>query len=494
MTEKLQKQIEFRTKNEKQLLAASYWIDDETEELVYGGAKYGGKSYFGVAMIFGDAHIYPGTHYFIAREELGDLRKFTIPSIQEVHQHWGLKMDDYMSFNGQDNVYNLFNGSRVYLIACKELPSDLLYERFGSMQMTRGWIEEGGQIAHAAKRNLYLSVGRWNNEKYNLKKKLLITCNPKKGWLKWEYIDLWLEGKLPLSKKFVQAFATDNTHGNKDYIESLKNEPDKVTRQRLWDGNWEYDENKKALFRYNALTDLFSNSITKSNEKYLSVDIADDGTDKTIFTFWNDLELYRVEKFARLNTEGIISQIREYAAQERIPYSQIVVDAIGVGAGVASSSLLNGIIGYKSSYGAIKTDASPVLLPNVHYIKDAPLVTDYANLRVQCLFTLANLINDHKVSVKEIGIKGELIEELSLYQDETKTDDKKRVCTSKEDVKALLPDQRSPDLSDCLIQRMYFVVREIMLPDQSQENQKIHDELKFQFDRTEAKMDMNSSR
>ena len=81
------KQIEFKTKNEKQLLAASYWIDNVTEEIVYGGAKYGGKSYLGVSMIFGDALIYPQTNYYVALKELNDLRKFTIPSIHEVFGH-----------------------------------------------------------------------------------------------------------------------------------------------------------------------------------------------------------------------------------------------------------------------------------------------------------------------------------------------------------------------------------------------------------------------
>jgi hypothetical protein len=33
------------------------------------------------SLIFGDALIYPETHYFIARQELIDLRKFTIPTI-----------------------------------------------------------------------------------------------------------------------------------------------------------------------------------------------------------------------------------------------------------------------------------------------------------------------------------------------------------------------------------------------------------------------------
>lgn len=266
--------IDFKSKNEKQLQAASYWIDDETEELVYGGAKYGGKSYLGASMIFGDALIYPGTHYFIARQELIDLRKYTIPTIHEVFEHWGLKLDQYAHFNGQDSYFQLTNGSRVYLITCKEVPSDLLFERFGSMQMTRGWIEEGGQIKEAAKRNLALSVGRWKNDVYRLKKKLLITCNPKKGWLKREYVEPWKTDTLPPSKKFIQAFATDNKHGNTDYIKSLSEEKDLVTRQRLWEGNWDYDDDIGALMKYDNIRDLFTNNIVKDGQKYLVVDVA----------------------------------------------------------------------------------------------------------------------------------------------------------------------------------------------------------------------------
>jgi hypothetical protein len=245
----------------------------------------------------------------------------------------------------------------------------------------------------------------------------------------------------------------------------------------------EYVDNAGALFRYTALVDMFSNTITKTTEKYLIVDIADDGSDKTIFSFWQGLELYRLEQFAHLNTEGVISQIREYAAQERIPYSQIAVDAIGVGAGVASSSLLNGIIGYKSSYGAIRTDEDPTKLPNVHYMSDAKLTSDYKNLRSQCIFTLASLVNNHQVAVRidDIRIKEMIIEELALYQDAS-VGDGKRMPTMKEDIKALLG--RSPDVSDTLIMRMYFEIRSKLVPGQSEESKQIASKVSRLFDKS----------
>lgn len=255
----------------------------------------------------------------------------------------------------------------------------------------------------------------------------------------------------------------------------------------------EHVDNAGSLFKYTALVDLFSNTITKTNEKYLIVDIADDGSDKTVFSFWQGLELYRLEQFERLNTEGIINQIREYAAGERIPYSQIAVDAIGVGAGVASSSLLDGIVGYKSSHQAFRTDQDPVKLPNVHYTTTAPLITEYKNLRSQCVFTLAQLVNDHKIAarIEDVRVKERIIEELSLYQDAS-SGDGKRMATQKEDIKALLG--RSPDLSDTLIMRMFFEIRAKLLPNQSEEAARLRERIIQQFTRNERGAHLNSTK
>lgn len=283
----------------------------------------------------------------------------------------------------------------------------------------------------------------------------------------------------------------DNPNLARHELEKAQEEMDAETYQQ--EIMAEYVDNAGALFKYTALVDMFTNTITKDPEKYLVVDIADDGSDKTIFSFWQGLELYRVEQFARLNTEGIITQIRDYQNLERIPMSQTLVDAIGVGAGVANSSLLDGIIGYKSSYGAIRTDADPTRLPNVHYRQNATLTTEYANLRSQCVFTLAGLVNDHKIaaSVSDVRVKEAIIEELALYQDASK-DDGKRMPTQKDDIKALLG--RSPDISDTLIMRMYFEVRERIAPVQNERLVQLQQELLNQFNRNEKRAVMNSTK
>lgn len=290
---------------------------------------------------------------------------------------------------------------------------------------------------------------------------------------------------------FFQFPTSDNPYIPPDEIKQAKESMDADTFKQEFLA--EYIDNAGALFRYSSLVDMFTNTVDKTGSKYLIVDVADDGSDKTVFNFFDGLESYRIDQFAHLNTEGIVSQIREYASLERIPYSNIAVDAIGVGAGVASSSFLSGIVGYKSSLGAIRTDHDPVRLPNVHYASHAPLTTEYKNLRSQCVFTLAHLVNEHKIAcrVEDVRVKERIIEELALYQDAS-VGDGKRMATQKDDIKEYLG--RSPDLSDTFIMRMYFVIRDKLLPDQSEQAAILASQLKHQFEKNEAGQEANSTR
>lgn len=451
--------LQFKTKNNKQLEAVEYWTDKITEQILFGGAKSGGKSYLGAVLIFGDALIYPNTNYFIARKELNDLRKFTIPTIHEVFKNWGLKVDDYMAFNGQDNCFNLKNGSRVYLLACKEEPSDPLFERFGSMQMTRGWIEEGGEVNENAKSNLWLSIGRWNNETYGLKKKLLITCNPKKGWMKREFIDLWKSGNLPENKKVIQSFATDNPYIADDYRKSLENDTNVVRKQRLWQGNWDYDEDADSMISDEALSDSFTNTLNKDGLKYLVVDVARLGQDSTIIGFWDGLELYRIEEYTKQTTDITVQKIKDFAAQEQIPYSNIIIDDGGVGGGVVDH--LFGVNAFISNSSPIPTLNEVKLRRQRIYTEGITPKANFANLKAQCGFKLAEKINERKIAFKTLDYRNQIIEELSaLLRQKDIDSDGKLALKKKEDVKSELG--KSPDIADMILMRQFLELKRDM--------------------------------
>lgn len=440
-----------------------YWADDETEEILAGGSKGGGKSDLGINCIFHDALVYPETMYFIAREELNDLRKYTIPSIHEVFARWnkelkeqgkkGLDIDKYAPYNGQDNFFKCYNKSRIYLLEAKFIPRDPLFERFGSMQMTRGWIEEGGEVSLPAKTNLALSLGRVKNDEYGIKGKLLITCNPKKNWMKEQFIDPWIKEKLDPSKKVVLFNIYDNKHRQKGYEHRLENLTG-VERQRLLSGNWNYDDDDDCLILGVKIDDLYRNEhIQGTGEKYISADIARFGKDKTVIFVWDGLVIIEVHVLIKSSIPETVNAITLLMNKHMIPVSNVIVDDDGVGGGVSD---------YLSCTGFVN-NSSPIPINRVDY--EGHLKPDnYDNLKSQCYYFLADKVNKAEVAIRcdlesvyydnEKNVKQLLNQELENVRMKEVDDDRKKAVMPKDKIKELIG--CSPDYSDAMMMRMYF--------------------------------------
>lgn len=448
-------EIDFKTRNDKQIVAAEAWVDDTTEEILYGGAKGGGKSFLGAALIFGDALLYPETHYFIARKELNDLRKFTIPTIHEVLHSFGLDVKKYAPYNGQDNYFRLYNKSVVYLIACANEPSDPMFERFGSMQMTRGWIEEAGEVEEAARSNLWLSIGRWKNDLYKLKKKMLLTANPKKGHLKRDFVDPFKAGLLAPARKYIQAFAADNTYLPEGYTATLAGIKDSVARQRLAEGDWDYDDDKDSLITYDALADCFSNTITKDGEKYMTVDVARQGRDSTVIAIWDGLELIDIGMYKKQATNVTEQKIRDIAAIAKVPFSHILVDEDGIGGGVVDH--LQGVKGFTANSTPFQT-AAQIRERAVKVQHEFIPKGNFSNLKAQCGWKAAELINDHLIAFKVPDHRERIMEEITAELRDSKPDSEgRKLLRAKDKVKEDIG--RSPDIGDCIIMRAYFELK-----------------------------------
>lgn len=439
-----QNQLVFKTKNKKQILGVQAWIDNSISQIVYGGAKGGGKSFLGASLIFSDALTYDGTHYFIARKELNDLRKYTIPTVHEVFEKWGIKLEDYGSFNGQDNCFKLNNGSKVFLIACKDEPGDPLFERFGSMQMTRGWIEEAGEITEDAKSNLYLSIGRWKNDVYGLKKKLLMTCNPKKGWLKRDYVDKSKAGTLPEDTVYIQAFSQDNVYLPADYIQTLSNEKDPIRRARLFEGNWDYDDNKNALLTDREISSIFTNDGVPGL-RYMTIDPAFFGQDSAIIYIWNGFIVEHAYEIQQTDHSTFQTTVELYLAMHDIENKRTVSDATGEGSYIPS--FIKGVRGFLGGASPIDDDN-----PTHENLKKRP----FKNLRSQCIWEMAQYIKDGKVAFKVKNEKfiNRLAEELAEWRVIETDEDKKIQIIPKSEIKEVIG--RSTDHSDALYMRAFF--------------------------------------
>lgn len=372
------------------------------------------------------------------RNELNDLRKFTQPSVSEVFKNWELNLTDYATFNGQDNYYTLHNGSKVFLLAAKYLPTDPMFERFGSMQFTGGWIEEGGEISALAYENIKLSIGRWQNDKYGIIGKLLITCNPKKNFIYTEFYKPFKEGTLPKTKAFIQSLVTDNVFAQSGSIERLDAIKDLTTKQRLRFGIWEYESDPSCLVDYDAITDLFTNDHVKpTGKKYLSADLAMKGRDKFIVSVWDGLVCTMAMDKEYSTGKEIETDVKTLMVKHSVPHSQTIVDSDGLGSYL--ESYLNGI---KEFHGGGKAKSD-----------------EYANIKSECGYKLAELINKRSIKINcNEQQKKYLCEELELLKAlNIDADEKKKRIIKKDDMKAILG--RSPDYLDSLLMRMYFEIK-----------------------------------
>jgi len=438
-------ELEF-TKKQKEVLR--YWIDETTDEILFGGAKGGGKSYLLSSLIFGDALLYPETFYFIARCQLTDLRKYTIPTIHEVFKRqFKINIERYSRYNGMDNFYELYNKSRIYLLACDYVPSDPMFERFGSMQMTRGAIEEGGEIHYLAKQNLKISLGRKNNDLYNLKAKLLVVGNPKKNWMKTEFVNPFNKGELPPNKKYVQAFYTDNTYRQTGYDAILNSITDRTAKERLVYGNWDYgDDDPALLIEYDAILDLFTNDhVQPTGKKYISSDLAMQGRDKFIAGVWDGLICKIAIDQPKSTGKSIETDLKTLMVKESVPHSQTVVDSDGLGAYLESY-----LVNIKEFHGGAKSTQKFV---------DGKKLPEYNNLKSECGYKLAELINARKIKIIcDERQKTAIIEELEVLKaGDVDNDTGKKSIMKKDKMKELL--MRSPDYLDMLIMRMYFEIK-----------------------------------
>jgi len=418
----------------KQIEAANYWLDDVSEEIVYGGAKGGGKSYLGCSLIFGDAIVYPGTMYFIARQSLNDLKKFTIPSIIEVFTHWGLEYSMYAKYNGQDNFFELYNGSKVFFIDCKWLPSDPEYHRFGSMQFTRGWFEEIGQIPTLAIINLMAGVGRWRNEEYRLNRKILMTCNPYKGYAYNKFYLPFKSGSLPEYRKFVPALPIDNKYLTPEYLESLNRLPDEE-KERLKLGNWEYNSDPTCLISTESIDNLFSNIYVEENDKYIIADIARYGSDRAIIGAWSGFVLIEYLAFAISSTVDIQNAINALRIKHSVAITNILVDEDGVGGGVVDSLKCKGFVN-----------------------NSKPFKPAYQNLKTECAYKLAETISGIYIKCELPDKEIEMIkQELGMLKTYDSDKDGKLRILPKEKIKEVIG--RSPDWMDLFIMRMWYLAK-----------------------------------
>ena len=414
----------------KQKEALKYMLDDTTTELLYGGAAGGGKSYLLVAYAIITSLKYPGVRGLIGRSKLDALKKTTLNTFFDVCSQWGIKSGEHYTYNAQSNIITFYNGSEIILKDLFLYPSDANFDSLGSLELTYACIDEANQITEKAK-NVLSSRLRYKLDEYGLIPKLYMSCNPAKGWVYGMYKES-RDNTLPQHKKFIQALVTDNKHISKHYTAQL-NKLDEISKARLLRGDWEYDDSKDALIEYDAIINMFSN-VVPTGEKYITADIARFGKDKTAIYLWNGLQVAEVVVLDMSSMVDVANKIKEIQQREGVKLSNIIVDEDGVGGGAKDILRCKGFV---NNSKAIRGE-------------------NYQNLKTQCYYKLADLINKGQIgfSTNDIKLKELLIQELEQVRRVNMDKDTKLSILSKDKIKDLIG--RSPDYSDALMMRCYY--------------------------------------
>ena len=412
----------------KQHIAWMYLQDKVTNHILFGGGVGGGKSYIGCMWIFISALQYPSTRWLIGRSRLTTLKRTTLNTLKDI-----FKQNNFKNYeiNNQTNIITFSNGSEIMLSDLYPYPADAEYDRLGSLEITGAFIDELSEISYKGFEVITSRI-RYKLKEYNLIPKLFCASNPYQGWSKNYFYVPFIEGREEKFVKFISALASDNEHLSKIYVETLEKTLDAALKQRLLYGNWNFDGDIYNLFEYEKLQQTFYNDFFENNDNnsYITVDVGDLGNDKTVIGLWKGWNCVSVIKLTKNETTQVVEHINKLRIEYKIPISNIIIDSVGVGAGVAS--MLKGCIRFAGSEKALNGEK-------------------FKNIKAQLFYKFAEKINRLEINFN-FKYDDNIVQECLLYK-KVFTNEQSSI-TPKDEIKKKLG--RSPDIIDSLYLRAYW--------------------------------------
>ncbi len=455
----------------KQHEAWEAWKDPDIDDVVYGGAAGGGKSWWVSEVLMWNALAYPGTRYFLGRKELKTLMQSTFVTMtQKVFPHHKLVQGKHWTFNANRSEIHFYNGSQINLLHLGAMPTDPLFDRFGSQEYTSGAIDEASECPFKAYDVLKSRVSRHRNKEYGIKGKVALTLNPSQDWPYRIFytpykkagristvenplvsMEVVVEGEaIERTFVFIESLYSDNEYVADEYKFNLATITDPILRHRLMYADWEFASAADVLFDAATIADLFSNKLKKASDVYLTVDVAR-SADDIVLTYWKGWEAFRIDVIhtrdflAGVPITDTADRVRTALVQYGIPRDHVLVDADGVGGGVFD--LVPGIVGFNGG-------AAPFGVVGEKENRER-----YENLKTQCLYHLADKARQRQVAVSEpsIATREQLANDLQQFKRRDPDKEGKLKAVKKEDIKQALG--RSPDVGDTFLMRSYFDLR-----------------------------------
>ena len=399
----------------------------EVDELLYGGAKGGGKSVFGCLWCYLTCcdliekynlapRKYPLPVGWMGRKQSVDFtnttletwKKFIPPDQYEIREHeheiiigQTVKID-YGGFDRQESLHK-FN-SAEYAFYFIDQAEEVSKDEVSMLRATLRLVIDGQKT----------------------KGKGLLTANPADCWLKPDFIQF-----STANHRFVQALPQDNKWTGEEYVkvleEAFRHRPELLKAYR--DGDWNAFEGEDQLIKADHIRR--SISVAPVYSGWLVVcDPARFGDDDTVILVLNGTNVEKRICWGQSRTTKISGMMLELSRQhEDCP---CVVDEIGVGAGVIDELHDYGreVISFNSSVKA----------------KDAH---KFYNLRSEAWWTAAEMFSVGDVFCP--GMYVQLQTQLTVPHYDFRRS--RILVEAKEDIKKRLG--KSPDDADCYVMGLW---------------------------------------
>lgn len=420
-------------------------LNKDYHTCVFAGGVGSGKSRVLCFTLLYMASTFPETRYLLGRARLSDLRDSTLVTLFDVAKEMGIY--EFLEFDKQKNIITISQevfdedgkgkqvSSSIILKALESRPSDPELISLGSTEYTACFVDEAGQIDYRVYTTLIQRL-RYKLEENNLTGKIIIASNPTQNWLYHNFYIPYSQKQLDGQVFFCEAAPKDNPFLSKSYLKNLsrKNltEWEYQTRVLL---NWNFTEGDVDLFKIDQVNDAFGAELSKEDQqgRFLSVDIGGTGKDKTVCAIWQGWELIELRKYSHLTAPETAKVIAQIQSEYKIQTKNTVIDANGLGSGVAD--LVRGSYRFIAHKSALNGES-------------------YRSIKDQMFYRLSERVKQGRIKLSCYEWIDDIIKELQAH---------KRYKTSADGAAAVTPKNiiyqslnKSPDIADAIMMRAVF--------------------------------------